>query len=121
MVPSPRRNWIAVNAVQQSSLNKSLKTENMTTPHLRKSIGRSPLRLRLFLIPLALAWFAISPPARAVTPAHDGGYPGGNTAEGTNALFSLNNDVDKLALGFTAMILATATINTMWYFIAHIR
>ena len=35
------RNWIPVNAVQQSNLNKTLNTKNMTTLHLEKSIGRS--------------------------------------------------------------------------------
>src|SRR5204862_5053983 len=78
-----------------------MKTKHMTTLHLRNSIGRSPLRLGLprvqpiwiirgfLLIPLVLAWFALSPAARAVTPAPDGGYAGSNTAEGDNALFSL--------------------------------
>jgi hypothetical protein len=32
-----------------------MKTKNMTTLHLRKSIGRAPLRLGFLLIPLALA------------------------------------------------------------------
>lgn len=41
----------------------------------------------LLLVVLVLACFAISPMAKAVVPAPDGGYPGGNTAEGTNALF----------------------------------
>jgi hypothetical protein len=44
MIPGSARNWIAVNAVQQSNLNKKIKTKNMTTLPLRKSIGRSPLR-----------------------------------------------------------------------------
>ena len=57
----------------------------MTTPHLKKSIGRSSLRLALLLIPLVFACFALSPMAQAVIPAPDGGYPGGNTAEGDNA------------------------------------
>jgi hypothetical protein len=39
---------------------------------------------------LALAYFALCPNAQAVVPAPDGGYPGGNTAEGQNALLSLN-------------------------------
>jgi hypothetical protein len=59
----------------------------MTTLHLIKSMGRSPLRLALLLIPLVFACFALSPTAQAVSPAPDGGYPGGNTAEGQNALF----------------------------------
>ena len=41
MVPGSVRNW---NAVQQSNFNKKMKTKNMTTLPLRKSIGRSFLR-----------------------------------------------------------------------------
>ena len=41
-------------------------------------------------IMLALSFFALYPMAQAVVPAPDGGYPGGNTAEGQNALLSLN-------------------------------
>ena len=75
----------------------------MTTLHLRKSIGRSPLRLGFLLIRLALAWFALSPTAQAVTPAPDGGYPSRNTAEGTNALFSLTTGSSNTAIGFHAL------------------
>jgi septal ring factor EnvC (AmiA/AmiB activator) len=50
-----------------------------------------------------LAWFALSPTAQAVVPPPDGGYPNGNTAEGTNALFSLANGVWNTALGFEAL------------------
>src|SRR5947207_9408296 len=77
----------------------------MTILHLRKSIGRSLLRLGFLLIPLALAlaWFALSPPAQAVTPAPDGGYPGFNTAEGYNALFSLTTGTNNTATGSSAL------------------
>ena len=81
--------WIAVNAVQQSILNKK-ENKNITTLHLIKSIGRSSLRLALPFIPLVFACFALSPMAQAVSPPPDGGYPGQNTAEGDNALFSLS-------------------------------
>ena len=53
-------------------------------------MNRGPLRLVLLLIPLALAAFALSTTAQAVIPPPDGGYPGYNTAEGTNALFHIN-------------------------------
>src|SRR5207244_2740416 len=76
----------------------------MTTLHLRKSIGWSPLRLVSLLITLALAWLAISPRAQAVVPAPDGGYPNQNTAEGTDALFSLATGVfNNTASGFDAL------------------
>src|SRR5207249_3887040 len=79
------------------------KTKNMTTPDLRKSIGRSPLRLAFLLILLALASFALSPTAQAVTPAPDGGYPNANTAEGEDALFSLTTGYENTAIGADAL------------------
>jgi len=48
---------------------------------------------------LMLLCLALSPKAQAVTPAPDGGYAGFNTAEGQNALFSLNSGVWNTALG----------------------
>jgi hypothetical protein len=39
---------------------------------------------------LTLACFALSSLAHAVVPSPDGGYPGGNTAEGEDALLNLN-------------------------------
>ena len=72
---------------------------------------------------------ATLPEARAVSPPPDGGYPGGNTAEGTDALLSLSsgtnntaigadalaNNVsgnDNTAVGFQALLLATGNHNT---------
>jgi hypothetical protein len=43
------------------------------------------------LIALVFFCFALPPKGQAVNPAPDGGYPGGNTAEGQNALFSLSS------------------------------
>ena len=51
----------------------------------------------------ALAWFALSPKAQAVVPAPDGGYPGGNTAEGQNALLSLASGGFNSAVGFFSL------------------
>jgi hypothetical protein len=67
-------------------------------------MNRPPLRYRLFLIPLVLAAFALSPTAQAqLSPPPDGGYPDDNTAEGTDALFSLTTGPDNTALGFDAL------------------
>jgi hypothetical protein len=96
------RNWIAVN---NSNLNKEMKTKKMTTLHSRKSIGRSPWWRGLLLIPLAVACFALwlAPNAFGVSPAPDGGYINDNTAEGTNALFSLTIGGANTANGFEAL------------------
>ena len=50
-----------------------------------------------------LSCFGLSAKILAVVPAPDGGYPGNNTAEGTNALFSLTSGIDNTALGFEAL------------------
>jgi uncharacterized coiled-coil protein SlyX len=57
---------------------------------------------------VALGGLALSPMARAVSPAPDGGYPGSNTAEGDNALFNLVGGLDNTALGFDALFSNTA-------------
>jgi len=46
-----------------------------------------------------LAFVLLASTARAVSPAPDGGYPNGNTAEGNGALFSLTNGIWNTALG----------------------
>src|SRR5437763_1188288 len=50
-----------------------------------------------------VACFALSPRAQAVSPAPDGGYPGGNTAEGQNALFSLTTGGYNTAVGYLSL------------------
>jgi trimeric autotransporter adhesin len=76
------------------------KPKNNKTPCEQTKKGIKPMKqsikfkiTALLFIPLALACFALLPSAQAetpfVSPAPDGGYPGHNTAEGTNALFHL--------------------------------
>src|SRR5437667_5629346 len=79
-----------------------METKNMKTLHLRNSISPECFR-GLLLIPLVLVCFALSPLAQAVSPAPDGGYPGQNTAEGDDALFSLTTGLSNTAIGFNAL------------------
>src|SRR6266700_3617545 len=111
MVSSSARNWIAVNAVQRFSLNKKKKSKTMTTLHSRKSIDRSALRrgFRFGALALILACCALPSASRALLPPPppDGGYPGQNTAEGTDALFSLTTGINNTAIGFEALAFNT--------------
>src|SRR5215211_5106468 len=54
-------------------------------------------------IPLLLTCFALSQQAQGVVPAPDGGYPGGNTAEGQAALFSLTSGTYNTAVGMLSL------------------
>jgi hypothetical protein len=72
-----------------------------------RSINHSPLRCGFFTVAIALCWFALSPDAQALLPAPspDGNYPGGNTAEGINALHDVNTAVglNNTAVGANAL------------------
>ncbi len=65
------------------------------------------IQCKTIILPLLIAGvltcFAISPMAQAVVPAPDGGYPGGNTAEGQNALFSLTTGGFNTAVGYLSL------------------
>jgi hypothetical protein len=131
MVSGCEPNWIAV---KQSTTppKQKMKPKTMTTPSIINSISRPPLRrglprkqqltrtqamwiIRGFLfipLALALAWLALAPAARAVDPPPDGGYPNFNTAEGTDALFSLTDGVGNTAIGSDALYYNTGSANT---------
>jgi trimeric autotransporter adhesin len=68
----------------------------------------------LILIPLlVLNCFGSLPTAQAVNPPPDGGYPGGNTAEGQNAMLNLRSGSYNTALGFFSLSSNTgAAFNT---------
>jgi uncharacterized coiled-coil protein SlyX len=61
----------------------------------------------------ALGFLALAPQAQAISPSPDGGYPGANTAEGQNALFSLTSGVYNTAVGWLSLTSnATGNANT---------
>ena len=51
--------------------------------------------------------FASLPPVQGVSPAPDGGYPGGNTAEGQAALLSLTSGTYNTAIGIYSLLSLT--------------
>jgi Chaperone of endosialidase len=92
---------------------KKIKPIIMTTLRLIRSVNRLPLRLGLLLIPLVFVCMGLLPQAQAVTPSPDGGYPGGNTAEGQTALLSLTTGGFNTGVGwFSLKSLTTGSFNT---------
>ena len=84
-----------------------------TVPWVRGSIRCPPLRRVFLFVPLLLACLALSPAAQAVVPPPDGGYRGGNTAEGNNALSSLTTGQYNTAVGLNSLSsTTTGTFNT---------
>jgi hypothetical protein len=85
-----------------------MKTTIPSTNYIHSSLGRF-----LLCVSLVIGNFAISPMARAVSPAPDGGYPGGNTAEGQSALLSLTTGTYNTAVGIFSLLSNTdASFNT---------
>ena len=72
---------------------------NTNRSHLFLTVALRGFLLMTFF----LTAFALSPTARAVDPAPDGGYPNQNTAEGEDALFSLTDGLNNTAIGFNAL------------------
>jgi hypothetical protein len=71
------------------------------------------ITIATLLVVLLLCCFALSPKLHAVTPAPDGGYPGGNTAEGIQALQSLTAGTFNTAIGQQALFSnTTGSYNT---------
>jgi hypothetical protein len=82
-----------------------MKTITLSLKHLTKHPACPAVAL--LHIPLLLACFALLPTARAVSPAPDGGYPGGNTAEGTSALLSRTTGLYNTAVGLYSLLSLT--------------
>src|SRR6185312_6884073 len=55
------------------------------------------------LMTFAFAFMILSPITQAVSPPPDGGYAGGNTAEGQNALLNLTTGGFNTAVGFFSL------------------
>ena len=68
---------------------------------------------KLILTAGAVGFLALSLTTQALTPAPDGGYPGGNTAEGQKALLTLTTGTYNTAVGvFSLESNSTGNLNT---------
>jgi uncharacterized coiled-coil protein SlyX len=90
-------------SVKTQKTKQNMKRKSILTLQLRNSLNRSLWRGGFFLVPLVLACFALSPRVQAVTPAPDGAYGGGNTAEGADALANRTTGIWNTALGFQTL------------------
>jgi hypothetical protein len=69
--------------------------------------------ITITILILTLGFLPVSPIAQAVSPAPDGGYPGGNTAEGQNALLSTSGTYNT-SVGFLSLFSdTTGSFNTL--------
>ena len=76
-----------------------------TTEPFRNSINSALTTGQFLLVIVTLACLTLlpTPKASGVSPAPDGGYPGNNTAEGEEALFSNTTGNTNAAIGFDAL------------------
>jgi hypothetical protein len=100
-----------------SGAKQTVKTKTISNKVMKiisrvgKTSIRTPfLRSALILIVLGLICLTLlfTPSAFAVRPPPDGGYAGGNTAEGQNALLSLSAGTFNTAVGFLSLMNDTA-------------
>ncbi|MGB9474852.1 MAG: tail fiber domain-containing protein [Candidatus Udaeobacter sp.] len=72
-------------------------------------------RICILIVAAVFAWFGLcaAPNTFAVVPAPDGGYSGGNTAEGQNALLGLTDGLYNTGTGlFSLLSLTSGSLNT---------
>src|SRR5438094_5119363 len=81
---------------------------------MKKSITAQTMTIVLnLLLPVCLAFSQIPQAAPDVSPPPDGGYAGGNTAEGQKALLSLTSGTYNNAIGLYSLLsLTTGSFNT---------
>ncbi len=85
-----------------SQSQQSARRGNERKIHMNRLVQLKQLT-SVFLVALLLACFGFLCAAQAVVPAPDGGYPGGNTAEGQSALLSLTIGGFNTAVGYLSL------------------
>jgi hypothetical protein len=69
-------------------------------------------RIPRVIVTLLVVCFGLLLKLQAVNPPRDGGYPGGNTAEGQNALLNLTTGTYNTAVGFLSLSNTNSDFNT---------
>ena len=85
-----------------TNIARLMPLDAITRARAGNSFARDRLRAGLLFLS-ALVCLAVAPSMRAVDPQPDGGYPGGNTAEGDKALYTLSTGTANTAVGYTAL------------------
>jgi Chaperone of endosialidase len=86
-------------------MNTAFASITIIHPWLRRSV--------LVFVSFLIGCFAILPNMQAVTPPPDGGYAGGNTAEGTHALLDRTTGTYNTAVGLYSLLsLTSSSFNT---------
>src|SRR5437588_754816 len=98
--------------MQTNELN-GFNTDRITKEKEKKEMKTTMKIVYAAFVASALACFALGPKAQAVSPPPDGGYPGGNTAEGQNALLSRTTGGYNAAIGWLSLEdLTSGSFNT---------
>jgi len=71
-------------------------------------------------VSLLIGCFALLPNAQAVSPPPDGGYPGGNTAEGQAARLNLTTGGFNTALGWLSLERLPTAVSTRLLVLEHL-
>ena len=74
-----------------------------TLPKIGSLVEQQVVRLRFIVIIVSLAFCGFYKVTKAVSPAPDGGYPRGNTANGAFALLHSGDGKSNTAVGFGAL------------------
>jgi hypothetical protein len=86
--------WVGDDNIERNGERKACQMNQL----IRLKRRTSPILILVSLISVALLL-----KVQAVVPAPDGGYPGGNTAEGQAALLSLTSGTFNTAIGFLSL------------------
>jgi uncharacterized coiled-coil protein SlyX len=111
---APSDLWQLIRVHQFFNKTTHINKHQKSMERLIQSKQAGPARAGLgILMILLLASLALMEKAQALSPAPDGGYPGGNTAEGQSALGSLTSGLYNTGIGaFSLLSLTDGNFNT---------